>query len=516
LSHLNYGNFTMPQQIPMSAYIMTDLAERIPEQLGKLNILDKMRDEALWGADYLTRILDPEGYFYTNIFDNWTGLLNQREICAFEGSKDTLNLTWYPDFRVGTKTQDWQAAFREGAGVAIATLARISQWEQSGDSSSTAYLAAATKAWDHLASNNFANARAYADDKKLNIIDDITILLAATELWKATQKTTYLDEAETRVLALNERLHSEGYFIADDSDRPFYHAADAGLPIAALSRFLDVHPKSIYSILVKATIAQHLNYLIKVTKEIKNPYGYPRQHIKVDTIQTSFFIPQVNETGYWWQGENARLGSLAFAAIAGGRHLKGDTLTTLGVQPKYHDYAMTQLNWIMGQNPYDICFMAGIGYNNPLLYGDSTLYHGGLEGGISNGITSYQFDGGYITWNPSGSNEKWRWVRQWLPNAHWYMAAVGLTSQLSEAVNHPSTPTITESFALNFNVRVGSSHIELDWAKPNKSNAWKIYDLQGGLLAHGTTNDAQVSIPWNQKGIFLVQSNKKLRKFVYK
>jgi hypothetical protein len=41
--------------------------------------------EALWGADYLLRVLDPAGYFYTNVFDHWSGDVSQRQICAIVG-----------------------------------------------------------------------------------------------------------------------------------------------------------------------------------------------------------------------------------------------------------------------------------------------------------------------------------------------------------------------------------------------------------------------------------------------
>ncbi len=153
ISHLNYGNYTMPQHIPLSAYIMADIYDNIPDKLNTLNIKEAMQQEAIWGADYLVRILDPEGYFYINIFDNWTGDLEQRNICAYKKVDDAE----------GYRTTAWQAGFREGGGLAIAALARISSWGVGGDFSSDDYLKAAERAWDHLADNDFQKAKEYAD-----------------------------------------------------------------------------------------------------------------------------------------------------------------------------------------------------------------------------------------------------------------------------------------------------------------------------------------------------------------
>ena len=99
--------------------------------------------------------LDKEGYFYTNVFDQWTGNLSARTICAFENSS-------------GTKTSDYQAALREGGGVSIAALARVSQWASGGDFTPAEYLNAAEKAWAHLKINNAS----YADDGVENFLDD--------------------------------------------------------------------------------------------------------------------------------------------------------------------------------------------------------------------------------------------------------------------------------------------------------------------------------------------------------
>ena len=55
-------------------------------------------------------------------------------------------------------------------------------------------------------------------------------------------------------------------------------------------------------------------------RQAPNPFGYARQYVKdPGGKRAAFFMPHRNETGYWWQGENARLASLAAAALLGSR-----------------------------------------------------------------------------------------------------------------------------------------------------------------------------------------------------
>ncbi len=453
ISHLNFGNYTMPQHIPLSAYIMADTYDRIPEQLQSLGVKNEMQQEAIWGADYLVRILDPDGYFYINIFDNWTGDLEQRNICAYKKS----------GAEEGFRTTNWQAGFREGGGLAIAALARISSWGVGGDFTSNDYLTAAERAWDHLAQNDFLKAKEYADDGVLNFIDDYSILFAAIELYVITESSHYKEAAKERVLAIKNSLHSDGYFIADGDNRPFYHAADAGLPVIALSRFIDVFSGEAESDAAREAIKTHLDYLLSVTNEVDNPFGYARQHIWVGgtvsdghrtgaTLQSGFFIDHTNETEYWWQGENARLASLASAALIGGRHLAHSETTAQGISPELHEYAMNQLSWILGKNPYDICFMNGKGRNNPPPYFvEKEPFQTSLDGGIANGITGAHDDGTGITWNTSDTEwGNWRWIEQWIPHAHWFMMAVAATVDINDSDSSPvssdqDSPSSSES-----------------------------------------------------------------------
>jgi hypothetical protein len=409
LTHLSYANFMNPQQIPLVAWALAWVYDQDAAALSSAGKATSVRAEALWGADYLLRVLDPTGFFYTNVFDHWSGDVNQRQICGLVGE-------W------GDATPDFQSAMREGGGMSIAALARIARWKTDGTFPSAQYLAGAQKAFDYLNTNGAQ----YADDGKENIIDDYTGLLAASELFAATQSATYLEAARARATSLVGRLSGDGYFIADGASRPFWHASDAGLPAVALSRYLQVETDAKSAASARQALQKHLGYLLQVTRAVTNPFGLARQHTAVD--RATFFMPHENESNYWWQGENARLASLAAAAILGAQALGTSSMQYLDLLR----FAGDQLDWILGRNPYDVSFVHGLGRNNPPDYCASKTQGGTLTGGISNGITGANPDGTGIEWRSApngGCSDEWRLVEQWLPHAAWFVVAIGALAQ---------------------------------------------------------------------------------------
>jgi hypothetical protein len=406
-SHLAYANFMSQQQIPLCTWSMENAAESIPKLLTELNVLDSMKREALYGADYIVRSLSEEGYFYMTIFSYFNPDPKARRVVGLNANSVT--------------TDKYQCAYREGGGMGIAALARISRWKMNGEFTSEQYLAAAKRAFAHLQVNNLK----YCDDGKENVLDDYCALMGATELWMATGENEYRDEARKRAKNLAKRLAPAGYFIANDANRPFWHASDAGLPIVALCRYLKIETDPALRTASLNTVKKALDYNLKVTGEVSNPFGYARQSFlfKGD-VKNGFFIPHENESGWWWQGENARLGSLATAALVGGKLVypaKGKSGTTDSLAA----YASRQVSWILGGNPYEACFMYQFGRNN-MPYMKSMYGHGSERGGISNGVTGKDgnADGSGIDYKPHDNGNEWRWTEQWIPHAAWFLQAV--------------------------------------------------------------------------------------------
>lgn len=406
-SHLAYTNFMMPQQIPLVTWSMIGTAEAIPQLLDQMKVKDSLTSEALWGADYLVRSLAKEDYFYMTVFSFFNKDPNARRVVGLNA-----------DSKV---TDKYQSAFREGGGIAIAALARIARWKKDGAFTAERYLTTAQKGFAHLLVNNLK----YTDDGKENIIDDYCALLAATELWITTDNIMYRDEARKRAANLEKRMTIRGYFIADDQNRPFWHASDAGLPIIALARYLDKEKDLNYRNKSLNVIKKALDYNLSITLGTTNPFGYARQSFLFKGVyQEGFFIPHENESGWWWQGENARLGSLATAALVGGRLVypqKGG----LGIKPELAKFASQQLSWILGSNPYQICFMYNFGEKN-VPYMASLFGHGSERGGISNGITGKDgnADGSGIDFKANANGNEWRWTEQWIPHAAYFLQAI--------------------------------------------------------------------------------------------
>ncbi len=541
LSHLSYANYLNPQQIPLTVWSLAFASERIPKLLGSTATKAKTADEAAYGADFLVRMLAEEGFFYMTVFDNWGSPLGKREICAFSGSD-------------GIKSADYQTAFREGGGMAIAGLASAARLKLKGDFTSEQYLAAAEKAYKHLSEKQSIGGNCtYCDDHKENVIDDYTALLAATELYAATKDSVYLMDARKRAKHLEGRLSEDGYFWSDDAKtRPFWHASDAGLPLIALIRYAEIEATTEESVdevvdgspvwvcplcmgcscnnqlLVGArqTIENHSKWLISVTNKVDNPFGYARQTYKTqDKIKDGFFIPHDNESNYWWQGEDARIASLAAASMFAARALNES------VADSVQKYATDQLDWILGKNPYATCMMYGKGLKNPQKYDGQSKYDATLEGGIANGISGKNQDGSGIAWTDDGvaavgfdsmkeSWQVWRWDEQWLPHSTWYlMAIVERYDEVSKKVEPPRSALPKSVAAAKFGMSLVGNTLSLNLPRSVVGKSIKILDVQGKVQMQKTAQSMNESLNVNtlKSALYLVQvQGFSAKKFVVK
>ena len=418
LSHLTYSNFFPPQQASFVAWSMLASLENAQVQLDSLGLKEKLTDESFWGADYLHRVLSDDDYFYMTVFDRW-------------GSDEDRWITGYKGLD-GVYTPNYQAAFREGGGLAIAALARAARLSaetgSSGEFSGDQYLADAMRAYAHLLKHNLD----YADDGKENIIDDYTALLAAVELYRTTADAVYLDHARARAQTLISRLSPAGYFIADDGERPYFHAVEAGLPVISLLHYHDIETDPGKRDVALAAVRAALEYQLQLDAAVANPFDYPRQDFQTfdfeqqaytSGVLSGFFVPHENETGYWWQGENARLASLA-AAAGLARRVFGDSEDPAErkLAARLEAFEQNQFDWLMGKNPYGLCMLYGFGEKNP-----EYQVSGGamVKGGISNGITGRMesAEGRGIDWLADNEHGNWRWVEQWTPHGAWYLYA---------------------------------------------------------------------------------------------
>ena len=415
LAQLTQSNFLVSQQAALTTWAMAKSYDKLNRHYDRKALTLKLAEEVIWGADYLHRTLDNSGYFYSSIIgDSDSG--DERLVSNYDGLDDE-------------HTVNFQAAFREGGGLAIAALVRAHALSNrtgvQGEFSAKQYLADAERAFNHLQENNLR----YVDNGKENIIDDYTALIAATELFQVTKKTKYLKAARKRAKNLNRRMTSQGWFISDDDERPFYHDVEAGLPVIALVNYLTIERSRRLKSETKRTIKLSLDYQLALNSQVANPFNLARQSFKTyqegkySKQQEGFFMPHANESSYWCQGENARLASLSAAAILGGKLTHSDPRGAFGINTELANFAQSQIDWIMGKNPYQVSMLYGFGVNNPPhAKSAGTMINGGISNGIT-GVTSSP-EGRGITWAEGPDENNHRWVEQWLQNSTWYLLAV--------------------------------------------------------------------------------------------
>ncbi|ELB2007464.1 glycoside hydrolase family 9 protein [Vibrio parahaemolyticus] len=412
LSHLSYANYLNPQQTPMVVWnILKGLS--LLEESEDIAAFTRTRliEEALFGADFLVRMQNEKGFFYMTVFDKWSKDTAQREICAYET-------------QLGHKFDDYQAGFRQGGGVAIAALAAASRLGVHGEYDQQKYRNAAENGYWHLKEHNTQ----YLNDGEENIIDEYCALLASVELFKATKETRYLEESRLWAQRLVARQMSDEqikhfWSANQDGSRPYFHAAEAGLPVIALCEYLAIEDDSVQTESVKRIVNRACEFEIKISNKVTNPFGYPRQYVKGvnESKRDAFFVAHNNESGYWWQGENARLGSLATMAYLAQPHIASQE-----IQQQLSVFAQDALNWIVGLNPYDMCMLDGHGRNNPDYLPQYGFFN--AKGGVCNGITGGFEDEEDIAFNPPAQKDdmlqNWRWGEQWIPHGAWYLLAI--------------------------------------------------------------------------------------------
>jgi len=431
LSHQNPTSYFNPQQVPLVAWSLLKSYQALEARKDD-NFTEyerRMLDEGLYGADYLVRIKRPNGSFLETINAPGKEKLPQDRAIGNPNWRTQIKLTASDSTEKIASAEGpyaYESSFRAGGGMAIAALALASTMPADSEFARKEYLRAAEDAFQFLSLHNHE----LLNDGVENILDDYCALMAATELYNATHQEIYRTAANQRATSLMSRLTTSGdwhnFWRADDHTRPYFHPADAGLPVISLLEYLTIAPRDSQQ-KVRDAVERSLRFELSVTSEVNNPFGYARQLVLTGgKPRTAFFFPHDTEAAPWWQGENARLASLAAAA----RMAVPSYTDKPEFQTELRAYAWNQLHWILGRNPFDATMLMGSGHGYaPYMFFKSYKYTG-APGGIMNGITSGLDDEDGIAFNlgyaVTGKDEDWRWTEQWLPHAAWYLFAVSL------------------------------------------------------------------------------------------
>ena len=279
LSHQNLTSYFNPQQVPLVAWTLlasyNTLKARHDDNFSEYQ--RRLLDEGLFGADFLVRIKRPNGSFFESIDapgpaklarDRKIGDPNWRTQIKTKASESTQRAA--PP--VADQPHMYEAGYRAGGGMSIASLALASTMPEDGDFTRAQYLQAAEEAFAFLEAHN----PELLNDHKENILDGYCALMAATELYRASQKDRYRQAADKRAASLMARLTTEGafhdYWRADDGTRPFFHPSDAGLPVVSLLRYVEIASAANRQQAL-TVIKRSLEFELATTREVNNPSG---------------------------------------------------------------------------------------------------------------------------------------------------------------------------------------------------------------------------------------------------
>lgn len=308
----------------------------------------------MFGADYLVRMKVPQGSFFQSVSTG--GVKQVPEERKIAGEMRRFGIEGIPGqgapemVESANSDLDYEVSYRSGGGIAIAALAMASASSVSGQFRSSDYLKAAEDAFDYLEKNNLK----LTNDGRENIVDDYCALAAATELYRTTYKAKYKEAADRRAKNLIARQITAGgyqnYWRADDGQRPFFHASDGGFPVVSLLYYSELADPATKQQVMDG-VRKSLAFELAITSEVNNPFGYSLEYVqdKSGSRHTNFFFPHNSDAAPWWQGENARLASVATAAWLAQLAFPQDAV----FRKKLETFATNQLNWILGLNPFD-------------------------------------------------------------------------------------------------------------------------------------------------------------------
>ena len=435
LTHQTPSGFFHVQQGNLAVFTFYKLMELIEQSDWQYYAIFNRRilDEASYGANWLMRRRAPSGSFFKagplRLPDAYE-LPEVTRKCGFEykntigpGRKPVLQEQW------SVTEESYEASLRGGGGYAVAALAMAARYPYaSQEYSAQEYLDAARSSFLYLEENN----EKYTKDGKWNLMDEYCALEACVELYRTSREfgfmrrcRLYADRIMGHYIAKTE--HS-GYLSHDDTDRPFFSPAEEGAPVMALLHYAEIEKDAQRRAAAVAAAERVMRFLLEMTNRVSNPFGYAREYTqdRYGNRKEQFFFPHESDDAPWWQGENARILSLAAAA-----RLLMDATRDAELAKALQGFADDQVAWVLGMNPYDSCMMVNRGRHNPEYFFRYQYDFIGAPCGIVNGITSARGDDEGIEYiasplDDAEVDDNWRWAEEWLPHAIWYLHAIGL------------------------------------------------------------------------------------------
>ena len=349
------------------------------------------------------------------------------------------------------------------------------------------YLQTAQDAWAFLAEHNTQ----LTNDGRENIVDDYCALMAATELVPRDRRTRNIVRRPIDARSRSSGGSPPGRVTTGERTTrtgPSSTPPMPGLPVVSLLTYLEIAdeaPKRRCS----PRSGRRWSGSCAVTGEVPNPFGYARQLVQTKTgaRDTRFFYPHDADTAPWWQGEDARLASLAFAARLAARHFSGDHAFAATLQR----YAPTSSNWILGLNPFDASTPPGHGPQQPARTASSAPPSTPTRPAESSTASRRASAADGIDFNlphtVTGADNDWRWGEQWLPHATWYL----LARRPACRDRRPTAATEAASSSRTSSRRPPSSTRRRSTADQLTHINYAFANIRNGVVVEGFENDAK-------------------------
>lgn len=361
---------------------------------GQLSGADDWLTEACWGTDFILKMQDPE-----------TGMILE-EIGGGGEARKVPGMSWWYENHSGCYADNSDNRFTDNridSGderrartsynpvvqyVAISVLLQTARAIDSVDSErAKRYAEAARRVWA------FVEGKATEDEMHGWTVVRAWRLQAALRLEAVgAVATATVESAADALLDLWNR--ESGYWWMDNSRADHYrgivHAAQPLIALGELLTFAGGPSEALRDRVLDTVTASWDVYVSKLVAT--NPYRFVpyglfyKEHTKGDTyrewteeLRFRFTMPEHSEQrinhglmGHWTSWAHA----LALLAEATDRR-------------EIEEAAWQQLYWALGNNPVNVSFVTGVGYNHPMPH---SRFHGTIVGGFMNGFRGDEED----------------------------------------------------------------------------------------------------------------------------
>ncbi|MCC6798337.1 MAG: glycoside hydrolase family 9 protein [Candidatus Hydrogenedentes bacterium] len=322
-------------------YALATLIESDPEFCSRFNRdeanYEDAMEEAQWGSAYLSKLQTDAGGFHKDIQ---------------QGPDRATWMNWAaPDVHTDNVrgTAD-DPVVLEGEGnspLAIGGWAKLGALLDERQTEND-YLERAFKSWEYVATKDEGNP---------------LLLISTIDLFVVTKDGHFRDFARKSVETILAKSPAEGMLGGG-------YAESGDVPAAALAHFVIKMPSDSLKSKIKARLKSHIDAIVA---EPNNAFGISQQ--------------KFGKEGYFFEptsalGHNYEFLCRAWSAIK---------VYTVLKDKRALAYALDQMNFVLGSNPYDLCMMEGIGTVNPPRYHHRYIKIPGRElakipGAIPNGF----------------------------------------------------------------------------------------------------------------------------------